>query len=423
MTICASLAFNGRRAPGQEDLEDAERAVVNLDFVAASSDPEKTGLKLEGKAKQEGVSLVLAGGHADVVDPEPIIRRLKNGRGLTLEVWLKTSQLKQKGPARIVTISGNSSQRNITLGQEGERLHVRFRTSKTGANGLSPLVTSKVIKPDKWLHVIYSRRNSGEEQIYVDGKQVASGKRSGATADWPTNYGLRLGDEFGGGRAWRGQLRAVQILDTALTSSQVIARFRAGPGGRTLARSTQSRSHFETTIAPLLADRCLECHDTATRDGGLDLSTQLAMTTGGDGGGVIVAGDAAASSLMQLVRNGEMPAGRPALSDEEISELEKWIDEGAEFTLKRIDPAIYSHGGGDTQRWLARLTKEEYVTTVRQVVGVDIRAEAQDLLPDDVRADGFTNTSYNLTVDLSHIEAYAALAEIIVGKMNVGRFA
>jgi hypothetical protein len=40
-------------------------------------------------------------------------------------------------------------------------------------------------------------------------------------------------------------------------------------------------------------------------------------------------------------------------------------------------------------------------------------------LPRDVRADGFSNTSYNLNVDLGHIEAYAKLAEIIVGKIDV----
>lgn len=423
LTLCASLPLGCGRAFGQEVQENTERAVVNLDFAASPSEQKPIGLKVGGKAKLDSSSLVLAGGHADVVDAEPLIRRLKSGRGLSLEVWLKTSQLKQKGPARIVTISGNSSQRNLTLGQEGERLHVRFRTSKTGANGLSPLVTSKVIKPDTWLHVVYSRRTSGEEAIFVSGKRVASGKRPGSTADWRTNYGLRLGDELGGGRAWRGQLRSVQILATALNESQVIARFRAGPGGQPLAKTAQSRSHFETTIAPLLADRCLECHDTATRDGGLDLSTQLAMRAGGDSGDAIVAGNAEASSLIELVRSGEMPAGREALSDEEIAELEKWIDDGAEFTLAAIDPAIYAHGGGDSQRWLARLTKQEYITTVRYTLGVDIASEAEKLLPDDLRADGFTNTTYNLAVDLQHIEAYATLAEEIVKKLDVGRCA
>ena len=32
----------------------------------------------------------------------------------------------------------------------------------------------------------------------------------------------------------------------------------------------------------------------------------------------------------------------------------------------------------------------------------------------DLRADGFSNTAYNLNVDLKHVDAYGRLAEIIV---------
>ncbi|GIT31812.1 MAG: hypothetical protein Ct9H300mP1_38580 [Planctomycetaceae bacterium] len=39
-----------------------------------------------------------------------------------------------------------------------------------------------------------------------------------------------------------------------------------------------------------------------------------------------------------------------------------------------------------------------------------------------MRADGFSNTAYNLGVDLKHIEAYAKLAAITVERMNVLKF-
>ena len=44
-------------------------------------------------------------------------------------------------------------------------------------------------------------------------------------------------------------------------------------------------------------------------------------------------------------------------------------------------------------------------------------------LPPDLRADGFSNTAYNLNVDLKHVEAYSRLAEIIVKRMDVLKFA
>ena len=66
---------------------------------------------------------------------------------------------------------------------------------------------------------------------------------------------------------------------------------------------------------------------------------------------------------------------------------------------------------------------DEYIETVRAAVGVDIAKEARQLLPPDIRADGFRNTAYNLNVDLKHVEAYSKLAEIIVSRMDVETFA
>ena len=56
-------------------------------------------------------------------------------------------------------------------------------------------------------------------------------------------------------------------------------------------------------------------------------------------------------------------------------------------------------------------------------VDVDIEKEARELLPPDLRADGFRNTAYNLNVDLKHIDAYARLARIIVSRMDAKTFA
>jgi len=64
-----------------------------------------------------------------------------------------------------------------------------------------------------------------------------------------------------------------------------------------------------------------------------------------------------------------------------------------------------------------RLTVLEYGNTVEAVFGVDIRAEAVDLLPPELRADGFTNTSSGLITTLAHIEAYDDLSAIVVDRV------
>tara|TARA_R110002073_G_scaffold172563_11_gene329790 strand:- start:24876 stop:26672 length:1797 start_codon:yes stop_codon:yes gene_type:complete len=167
----------------------------------------------------------------------------------------------------------------------------------------------------------------------------------------------------------------------------------------------------------------LECHDSAIKKGELDLSRRTAALAGGESGEVIVPGKSADSLLWQSVSSDEMPKDRAPLSKDEKAALKRWLDSGAVYSVDRIDPVIYLHGGGSSDVWVQRLTVTEYITTVRRAVGVDIAKEAHEILPPDLRADGFRNTAYNLSVDLKHVEAYARLAEIAVQRMDVMKFA
>lgn len=89
---------------------------------------------------------------------------------------------------------------------------------------------------------------------------------------------------------------------------------------------------FETTIRPLLADSCFQCHSARTADpfGGLRLDTREGLLAGGDSGPVVVPGDAAASALVQRVRGRPLlmpPTG--ALGEEQIAALTQWVEMGA----------------------------------------------------------------------------------------------
>lgn len=103
---------------------------------------------------------------------------------------------------------------------------------------------------------------------------------------------------------------------------------------------------FESTIAPLLARHCLECHSSGTKQGGLDLSQATAAMAGGESGPAIQPGDAAASLLWQRVEAGEMPEDRPPLSQTEREQLQQWLNAGAAWNTGagdgRIDPMAYS---------------------------------------------------------------------------------
>ena len=182
--------------------------------------------------------------------------------------------------------------------------------------------------------------------------------------------------------------------------------------------SLRAASQFEAQVAPLLARHCVECHGPETKKSRLDLSRKDAALAGGKSGKAIIPGKAAESLLWKNIESGEMPQDRPALTAKEKEILRKWIDDGADWPAN----ATVALPARDSDIWLRRLTIPEYIETVRSAVGVDIAEEARRLLPPDLRADGFHNTAYNLTVDLPHVEAYAALAQTIVQRMDVPAF-
>lgn len=346
---------------------------------------------------------------------------------MTLEAWIQPAKADQSGPARIVTLSKNPSERNFTLGQDGDRFDVRFRTTKTSTNGLPSTASPRRSLRTRLTHLVYIYDRPGRTRIYIDGKQRAESKVSGSTNNWNGSYRLALANELSGDRAWLGTFHLVAIYSRALSPQEVAKNFRAGAkaGPAQLAgnQPAPNAQLFERQIAPLLANHCLECHDSASREGGLDLSRKTAALAGGDGGKAIVPGKASESLLWEMVESDEMPAKRPPLSAKEKSLLREWIDGGATWPVEFVDPAVYTHEGRADQIWLQRLTIPEYVETVRSAVGVDISQEANELLPPDLRADGFSNTAYNLGVDLKHVDAYAKLAEIIVGRMDAEKFA
>ena len=359
--------------------------------------------------------------------PGKIIQRIKRRGEVTAELWVRSTKKNQNGPARILTLSKDSASRNFTVGQDGDRFDVRFRTTKTSENG----IPSTASKAGTWkpgiTHIAFTRSRDGMVRVYIDGQENSKRKLEGDTSNWGTDFELALGNELNGGRNWLGTYYLVAIYGRALTPQEIRENFSAGVAAATpaasLAKADPKATYFETKVAPLLADKCVECHDPATKMGDLDLTTEVASRNGGESGPALISGKHSESEMWQLIASDAMPKDRKPLSHDEKTIIKKWIDDGATWSLAAIDPAVYLHGGGETETWVRRLTVDEYIETIRATLGVDIAKEARELLPIDLRADGFSNTAYNLNVDLKHIEAYGRLAETIVDRMDVVKFA
>jgi len=356
-----------------------------------------------------------------------LVEAVKRSGEITVEAWIRPADARQDGPARIVSLSRNSTNRNVTLGQDGDKFDARLRTTRTNTNGLPSLATRTRSLSTQLTHVVYTRDRSGRTRIYLNGKQAVEKTVPGSVQSWDAGYHLFLGNEADGKRLWQGSYSLVAIYNRELSPTEVTTHFNAGARAEGAAVNRQESDpralHFENEVAPILANHCIGCHDPATRKGRLDLTRRVTAFAPLREGAAVVPGKPDQSLLWESVFHDEMPADNAPLSRDQKAALRKWIEEGAHWSLESIDPANYVHSSGGTGRqWVQRLTVDEYIATVKSTVGVDIENEARRILPPDLRADGFANTAYNLSVDLKHVDAYAQLAGLIVEKMDPARF-
>ncbi|WP_425616830.1 DUF1553 domain-containing protein [Anatilimnocola sp. NA78] len=88
---------------------------------------------------------------------------------------------------------------------------------------------------------------------------------------------------------------------------------------------------FETSVRPVLVEKCLECHGAETQEAKLRLDSREAVLRGGAKGAALVPGKPEQSLLIAALRHsGKLkmpPEGK--LKDEQIAAIERWIKLGA----------------------------------------------------------------------------------------------
>jgi mono/diheme cytochrome c family protein len=167
----------------------------------------------------------------------------------------------------------------------------------------------------------------------------------------------------------------------------------------TAGEDQSAAAKFREQIEPILADHCYACHGSGIKKGSVTLD-QFSTDES------ILSRKELWSSVLKNVRGGLMPpAGKPRLSDEEMKALETWVKRGA-FALDPLDP----DPGRVTIR---RLNRVEYRNTIRDLMGIDFRADEE--FPADDSGYGFDNIGDALSVSPLLLEKYMQAAETIVG--------
>ncbi len=170
-------------------------------------------------------NLLLDGGSFEAINDAGtrISNACKETNTITVEALIKTFDANQKGPARIISLSKNSSERNFTLGQNGEWLNLRLRSGSDDANGTLHETRLCKLLPNTPLHILLSHRPD-ETVCYLNGKEVFRSNQLDDLGSWQP-MPLNLGDENGGGRDWKGSLQAIAISNRFIGPQEAAEHF------------------------------------------------------------------------------------------------------------------------------------------------------------------------------------------------------
>lgn len=112
-----------------------------------------------------------------------------------------------------------------------------------------------------------------------------------------------------------------------------------------LVLETDSLYYYKNVIAPILDDKCVQCHNDNKTKGELNLTSMKHILAGGENGDIINPGNLEESSmfhtLMLPIEEDEHmpPTGKPQLTRNEIWLIKHWIESGAHFNKQIINYA------------------------------------------------------------------------------------
>lgn len=154
--------------------------------------------------------------------------------GITIEVWIKPLNNTQDGPARIVSFSKDSADRNFTFGQSTDHWNQRFRTSDNPGNGSTPSVSTpatSIVDPPVLQHVVYTRDASGNAKFYINSLLVQGVEITGDLSNWDVSYGFGLFNELNyptDTRTWLGDIFLVAVYSKNLSITEIEQNYAEG---------------------------------------------------------------------------------------------------------------------------------------------------------------------------------------------------
>lgn len=168
-----------------------------------------------------------------------------------------------------------------------------------------------------------------------------------------------------------------------------------------LSMASSAPPTFDTAVKPVLSKSCMPCHNDRLASGSLNLTAFSNPAS-------ILQHREEWERVIRKIRTGEMPPkGIPKPPEAQMEELMSFVRSEFEKADKNVKP----DPGRVTAR---RLNRTEYSNTIRDLLGVDFRAEKD--FPTDDSGHGFDNIGDVLTISPVLMEKYMDAAERIAAR-------
>jgi mono/diheme cytochrome c family protein len=191
---------------------------------------------------------------------------------------------------------------------------------------------------------------------------------------------------------------SIHLIMIALSAVGLLLAAESGKKG---AAKASDSAAFAQSVLPILQKTCAGCHNAQLSSGGVNLAPYSDFSS-------IAEHRSDWEKILQKIRTGEMPPrGVARLGQSQIDSLVKAVND--EFD--KADRAVKPDPGRVTAR---RLNRNEYSNTIRDLLGVDFRAEKD--FPTDDSGYGFDNIGDVLTISPLLMEKYLIAAERIAAR-------
>jgi dipeptidyl aminopeptidase/acylaminoacyl peptidase len=160
-----------------------------------------------------------------------ISQTCQTSNAVTVEVWAKTADLGQTGPARLIDFGIGPNDFNFSIAQDGNEGSASLRTTSTVdlEGEVAQAATLLDIFAVRGTHLVYTRSGITDEyELWVDGQRNATGQLAGSFSNWQTGSILSIGNEPLGNRPWEGEVYMAAVYCRALGAEEVLRNFQDG---------------------------------------------------------------------------------------------------------------------------------------------------------------------------------------------------